>query len=223
MGLGDGDGLGRQGVHRGRLGGGGGTTFSKFRLTKLDVNLPCPPSEGSPGIGVTVEGPGDSEATLTRLQNSGPGECKPIPAALEFTEDENHHPVVRLFKVDLGQSVVSTFTITWPPEPAPEPGENGVLGAIPLSQQVFGTDDPIPLDLCVGTPTGYVEDPPAHPGEFLILGTGWDDRGTRSVEPGRRVIQYGCVYERRITIPADNTIALKQWIYLRGDWGASRN
>jgi hypothetical protein len=209
--------------------GGGDGEFSKFSLTKFNATLPCAPENPAElPIGVTVvddpENP-QATATVTRLKNSVPGEqCQPLQVAFEWDG-----PNLQFFSADQGQSVASTFTITWPIEDVPNVGDT-VLDAIPLSKQTFQqlpdeSGQPVfieyDIDLCRGTPTGYVQDPdPTHPGEFLITGL-VPDAGVadQSDLPG---FQYGCAYEQRVTFPEANKIFVKQWIYLSGDWAASR-
>ena len=199
--------------------GGSGGAFSRFSLTKLDTPLPCAPAGGGLPIGVTVVDPNNPQAvaTVTRLKNSVPGEvCQSIQVAIEWDGPKT----LQFFSADQGQSVASTFTITWPIE-----DDAGGLGAIPFSKQKFqqanGSFVESNIDLCRGEPTGYVQDPdPTHPGEFLITGlVPDDDVADQSDLFG---FQYGCAYEQRVTFPDAGKIAVKQWIYLSGDWGASR-
>ena len=78
-------------------GGGGATSFSKFRLTKLDKTLACPP-EGSDVARrslhrVTIL----PQRASPRLENSDLGACTPIPAALDWTGGK-----LQFFKADPG-------------------------------------------------------------------------------------------------------------------------
>jgi hypothetical protein len=212
--------LAGQVVVEGGTGGGSGGLPSKFSITKIDGTLDC----GDHRNTLTATDTGSAAAAVgTRLTNTDGGTCTPIPYALSWT-DTDSGPVLQYFKDDLGQAVATTFTIVWPNEPAPDVTDN-VLGSIPLSQQEFVVGQPLPIDLCVGTPhyvPGTVPDPD-HPGQFLPVLDSLTppDGGFPDLVPGGTT-QYGCVYDRRITLPAAGTIGLKELIFLEGDWGASR-
>jgi hypothetical protein len=77
----------------------------------------------------------------------------------------------------------------------------------------------LPIDLCVGTPV-YITDP-VHAGQFLLQSLTPPDGGFPDAVSGGTV-QYGCVYDRHITLPEAGTIGLEELIYLQGDWGAAR-
>jgi hypothetical protein len=68
----------------------------------------------------------------------------------------------------------------------------------------------------------YVLDP-LHPGEFVLESLTPPSGGFPDLVPGGTT-QYGCVYNRDISLEADplNPLGLTEFIYLQGDWGASR-
>ena len=88
------------------------------------------------------------------------------------------------------------------------------------AQQDFVDGEPVPIDLCLGTPV-YVPDP-QNPGEFILNSLTPPSGGFPDLGPAGGTTQYGCAYDREVSLPAENIIRLTEFYFLVGDWGASR-
>lgn len=188
---------------------------SKFSLTKLDQTVDCDQNT------VTATDPGGATVTGTRGQNADAGECEPVPYSLGWDGTDPENPVLVYSKPEVDQAVVTIFTITWPNRPVPSPGDNGVLGAVEVSQQQFVESEGfVPLDLCVvGTPVYEQPDPPNGP--FVLVGIN-DIPPEADMSPSLPGIQFGCVVEDTKTYALEGTMGHKQIVFLIGDWKALR-
>jgi len=190
-----------------------------IRIVKFTGDLDCGQTKNP------VTNDAGASATITRLDNPDEVTCSKVPYALIWRGDKS----LEFLKPDVTQHVATRLTITWPNEtPAPAASLTttdptyGRLGKIKLSQQQFPGSGLLPIDLCQGDPTYGLDPDPLHTGEFLIvLKSLAVPAGIDLVSGG--TVQYGCVYERNISYPDDNTIGVTELIYLEGDWGASRN
>ena len=197
-------------------GGGSGGPGSKFSITKLEAVLDCDEHKAT----LTATDPNGATAVGTRLGNTDEETCNPIPYSLGWDNTDPVHPALVFSKADLGQAVATTFTITWPNAPVPAAGINGVIGAIGVSRQEFVPAEGFKkLDLCVGTPVYELQNPPNGP---LVLVRLDGITAAQDLSPSLDGNQYGCVYERRITLPEGGTVGLEELIYLQGDWKALR-
>ena len=155
----------------------------------------------------------------TRLDNVDGGHCDAIPYALFWQDSE-----VRYLYNRGTQLIATRIHVKWPSELAPAPTNPpatfGMLGSVPLSKQEFVAPTRVNVDLCLGTPD--------YDGNGELVTLTPPAGGFPDLAPTLADIQYGCAYDQHITYPEPTVtepgrrIQLEQWLYVQGDYTATR-